>query len=77
MKLKRGRPKEPKDVEKINPKNVHLEVPISDTTTTNSANHISQIITFFKCDIPRCPSKAEVFINVKYCKLCAQDKGFA
>lgn len=68
MKRKRGRPKEPKNIPKINPPNVHIHQS-TDTTFTNT-----DTITI-KCDNPKCNSPAEMFFNLKYCKLCAKDKG--
>lgn len=79
MPKKRGRPKEPKNVQKINPVNVHLENTTSTDTFTGfstlSETAFTSVISY-KCDTPRCNSKAEVFINLKYCPLCAKDKGF-
>ena len=69
MKLKRGRPKEPK-VKKINPPNII-------TKTENSGGDITNVIVTYKCDNPKCDSTAEIFLNLKYCKLCAKDKGYA
>lgn len=74
MLRKRGRPKEnTEDVRKINPVNT-----VFGATTTTSSNP-SEIIykeIVYKCDNPKCNSKAEVFINLRYCPLCAKDKGF-
>ena len=73
MLKKRGRPKEPLNVKKINPPNVIM--PPVETTITGT-NILFQSAISYKCDVERCNSKAEVFLNLKYCKLCAKDKGF-
>lgn len=65
MKFKRGRPKEPKEISKVNPENVH----IFQTTLPE----VSVTVTY-KCDNPRCNSPAEIFYNLKYCKPCAKDR---
>lgn len=76
MLKRKGRPKEPKAV-KLNPPNVIL--PISETATTGTSTNTSTVVMReikYKCDNPKCPSEAIVHINARYCKLCAQDKGF-
>lgn len=70
MLRKRVRPKENiQDIKKINPPNISF----SSAALTNATQPIEVI---YKCDNPKCNSKAEVFINLKYCPLCAKDKGF-
>ena len=76
MLKKRGRPKEPKEVVKLNPINVHIS-PVDEIHTSGSDTtsiNISEIA--YKCDTARCNSPAKVFINLKYCPSCAKDKGF-
>lgn len=73
MLKRKGRPKEPKAV-KLNPPNVIL--PASETTTGSTAGVVTEVQIKYKCDNPKCPTEATVHINARYCKLCAQDKGF-
>ena len=73
MLKKRGRAIKPINIKKINPLNVIIP-PIE--TATTGTNSLFQSTVNYKCDVARCNSKAEVFLNLKYCKLCAKDKGF-
>lgn len=74
---KKGRPKEAlKDVKKINPPNVIKSTQPCETATTGTAvSYVLNEVTY-KCDNPKCPSAATVFINARFCKLCAGDHGF-
>lgn len=71
MLKKRGRPKKLKDTQ-----NLHLETTPDLPDLKTSSEIIPTPIINYKCDVTRCNSQAEVFINdAKYCLLCAKDRG--